>query len=185
MLTDKKLTPEEYLEFEKKSETRHEYIDGVLHAMAGDKKRNNRVVRRLVRLLDASAEAQGCDVFFTAVKMRVSMGRYRYPDVVVTCETDADEYMIEAPCAVFEVLSESTEDVDTNEKLEEYLKIPGLQRYVLLRQDRALVMVYAREADGWHFSLLEEQGEFNLPCIGATLDVEDIYAGILPTVTRS
>jgi Uma2 family endonuclease len=179
MLTDKKLTPEEYLEFEKKSEIRHEYVDGVLRAMAGDKKRNNRVVRRLVRLLDTPAEAHGCDVFFTVVKMSVPTGRYRYPDVVVTCEADADEYMIEAPCAVFEVLSESTEDVDTNEKLEEYLKISSLQRYVLLRQDRALVMVYARETDGWHFSLLEEAGEFNLPCVGATLNVKDIYAGLL------
>ena len=80
--------------------------------------------------------------------MRVPNNRYRYPDVVVTCEDDADEYMTQAPCAVFEVLSDSTEDVKESEKLEEYLKIPSVQRYVLLRQDRALVMVYAREADG-------------------------------------
>ncbi len=118
-------------------------------------------------------------MFFTVVKMQVANGKYRYPDVVVTCEEDADEYLIQAPCAVFEVLSESTEDVDQGEKLEEYLKIPSVQLYVLLRLDRALTMVYAREGSGWWFSLLENTGEFDVPCIDATLKLEDIYAGIL------
>ena len=185
MLTDVRMTPEEYLEAEKRSETRHEFVDGVMHAMAGDKKRNNRIVKRLVRLLDQPAEARGCDVFFTVVKMRVPNNRYRYPDVVVTCEDDADEYMIQAPCAVFEVLSESTEDVDVGEKLEEYLKIPSVQRYVLLRQDRALVMVYARDGAEWRFSLLEETGSFDVPCVGVTVSLEQIYSGILPAATPS
>ena len=173
------MTPEQYLEAEKLSETRHEFVDGVMHAMAEDKKRNNRVVGRLYRLLADKAEAKGCDVFFTVVKMRVPNNRYRYPDVVVTCEDDANEYMIEAPCAVFEVLSDSTEDVDVGEKLEEYLKIPSVQRYVLLRQDRAFVMVYARDGVEWRFSLLEGTGSFDVPCIGATLTLEAIYAGIV------
>ncbi len=103
--------------------------------MAVDKKQNHRVVRGLVRLLDVPAETQGCDVFFTVVKMRIPNGKYRYPDVVVTCEEDADEYLIQTPCAVFEVLAESTEEVDTTEisttgKLKKYLKIPSVQRYV-------------------------------------------------------
>jgi Uma2 family endonuclease len=35
---------EEYRELEKRSDVRLEYVDGELHAMAGDKKRNNRIV---------------------------------------------------------------------------------------------------------------------------------------------
>lgn len=179
MILEKRMTAKEYLEFEKTSEVRHEFVDGAIHAMAGDKKRNNRVVGRLYRLLIERAEAKGCDVFFTVVKMQIPNGKYRYPDVVVTCEEDADEYLIQAPCAIFEVLSDSTEDIDQGEKLEEYLKIASVQRYVVLRQDRALVMVYARENDGWRFSLLENTGEFDVPCVGASLKLEDIYAGIV------
>jgi Uma2 family endonuclease len=175
MIAPPRLTEAEYLELEKTSLERHEFVDGVLHAMAGDKKQNNRVVGRLYRMLAARAEEKGCDVFFTVVKMRVSGGKYRYPDVVVTCEPESDEYLIEAPCAVFEVLSDSTKDVDENEKLEEYLKIPSVQRYVLLRQDRPLAMVYARAEDGWRFSLLEETGEFTVPCLELTLRLEEIY----------
>ena len=108
--------------------------------------------------------------------MRIPNGKYRYPDVVVTCEEDADEYLIQAPCAVFEVLSESTKDVDENEKLEEYLKIPSVDRYVLLRQDRA--MVYARDGSSWRFDLLSNTGSFEIPCLDLTIKLEDIYAGI-------
>ena len=79
-------------------------------------------------------------MFFAVVKMRVPNNWYCYPDVMVTCENDAEEYMVEAPCAAFEVLLDSTKDVETSEKLEWYLKIPSVQRYVLLRQDHALVM---------------------------------------------
>lgn len=183
MLTIERLTEQEYLELEQKSETRHEFVDGVLHAMAGDKKQNNRVVRRLVRLLDAPAEAKGCDVFFTVVKMRVPTGKYRYPDVVVTCEDDADEYLIQAPCAIFEVLSDSTRDVDEGAKLEEYLKMPSVERYVLLHQDKATVMVYSRQAESWRFDLLENTGQFCVPCLGVTLQLEQIYAGIILAVT--
>jgi Uma2 family endonuclease len=175
MVSQPRLTEEQYLEFEKTSSERHEFVDGALQAMAGDKKQNNRVVGRLYRILAARAEEKGCDVFFTVVKMRVPGGKYRYPDVVVTCESENDEYLIEAPCAVFEVLSETTRDVDENEKLEEYLKIPSVQRYVLLRQDRPLAMVYARAEDGWRFSLLEQTGEFTVPCLDLTVRLEEIY----------
>jgi Uma2 family endonuclease len=180
MLTGKRLTSEEYLELEKRSEVRHEFVDGEMHAMAGDKKQNNRVVGKLYRLLAEAAEAKGCDVFFTVVKMRVEENRYRYPDVVVTCEQDADEYLIQAPCAVFEVLSESTQTTDETEKLEEYLKIPSVQRYVLLRQDRASAYVYSRQGDSWRFDLLDPAGEFYLPCLDLRVKLEDIYAGIVP-----
>jgi Uma2 family endonuclease len=174
-----RLTPEEYLELKKRSEVRHEYVEGELHARAGDKKQNNRLVRRLVRLMDQRAEEKGCDLFFRVVKVQVDENRYRYPDGVVTCEEDADEYLIQAPCAVFEVLSESTQTTDLMEKLEEYLKFPSLQRYVLLRQDRALAYVYSRQGDSWRFDLLDHSGAFDVPCLDLRVSVKDIYAGIL------
>ncbi len=180
MIAEKRLSEEEYFALEKQSELRHEFVNGVMHEKSKVKKQNNRLVGKLLRLLDAAAEAKNCDVFFTVVKMQVPNGEYRYPDVVVTCEEDADEYLIKAPCAVFEVLSDSTRDVDENEKLEEYLKIASVQRYVLLRQDRALAFVYSRDGTQWRFSLLENTGEFDIPCLDLTLRLEDIYSGIVP-----
>lgn len=179
-MIENQLTEEEYFELEQQSELRHEFVDGVILEKPSVKKQHNRLIGKLLRLLDAAADAKNCDVFFTVVKMQIPNGKYRYPVVVVTCEKDADEYLIKAPCAVFEVLSDSTRDVDENEKLEEYLKIASVQRYVLLRQDRALAMVYSRDGTEWRFSLLEHTGEFEILCLGLTLRLEDIYMGILP-----
>jgi Uma2 family endonuclease len=174
------MTEKEYFDLEQQSELRHEFVNGVMLEKPSVKKQHNRLIGKLLRLLDAPAKAKNCDVFFTVVKMQVPNGKYRYPDVVVTCEEDADEYLIKAPCAVFEVLSDSTRDVDENEKLEEYLKIASVQRYVLLRQDRALAMVYSRDGTEWRFSLLKNTGEFDIPCLDLTLRLEDIYTGIVP-----
>lgn len=169
---------EEYLELEKHSEVRLEYVDGEIHAMAGDKKRNNRIVKNLIKLLDDPAETRDCQVFFTVVKTQVSATRYRYPDVIVTCEEDTDEYTVKAPCALFEVLSESTEDVDGIEKLEEYLKLPSLERYVMVRQDRRVAMVYKRAASAWVFEILEGDGQIDVPCLETSVTLEQVYAGI-------
>jgi Uma2 family endonuclease len=72
------------------------------------------------------AEARGCLVLTENIKVRTKDTKYRYPDVVITCETISDEYMVLEPCALFEVLSESTAETDATTKLEEYLKITEL-----------------------------------------------------------
>lgn len=174
----KTISVEEYLELEKHADVRHEYLDGELHAMAGDKKQNNRIVGKVYRLLADHAEAKACQVFFTVVKTQVTPTRYRYPDVIVTCEPDTDEYTVKAPCALFEVLSESTEDVDATAKLEEYLKLPSLERYVMLRQDRALALVYKRAASDWSFEILEGDGVIDIPCLDTGITLKQVYAEI-------
>jgi Uma2 family endonuclease len=176
---EKVMTVNEYLESEKHSEVRHEYVDGELLAMAGEKKRHNRIAGKIFRLLADIAEARDCEVFIENVKVRTRDTKYRYPDVVVTCESNADEYVVLEPCALFEVLSESTEETDTSTKLEEYLKLPSLQRYVMLRQNERSAIVYKRGLDGWQVEFLESNDEISIPCLDTTLKLEQVYAGLV------
>jgi Uma2 family endonuclease len=179
MSAEAHMTVSEYLESEKHSEVRHEYVDGALLAMAGEKKRHNRIAFKVAMLLDSIAEARGCEVFIENIKVRTKDTKYRYPDVIVTCETSNDEYTIFEPCALFEVLSESTEETDTSTKLEEYLKLPSLQRYVMLRQYERSAIVYKRGLDGWQVEFLEADGEVSIPCLETTLKLEQVYAGLV------
>ena len=126
------MTVKEYLEFERTSEVRHEFVDGVLVAMSGESKRHNRIAIKIVKALDDLAEAKSCNVYINSVKLRTRGSRYRYPDVIVTCEQNNDDHMVDAACVLFEILSESTESVDVTEKLSEHTRIPSLQRYVLV-----------------------------------------------------
>ncbi len=171
----KLVTLEEYLELEKTSELRHEFVDGVMVAIAGEKRRHNRVVGTLYRLLVEPALEQGCEVVFESVKIRTRTGRVRYPDIVVSCAPGDDEYFLETPCFIIEVLSDSTKATDFTAKLDEYKNLVSVERYLLLAQDKPVAVLYKRVGDHWEVETLTDQGEIDIPCLSTTLLLEHIY----------
>jgi Uma2 family endonuclease len=164
---------------EKKSEIRHEYVDGELLAMAGEKRLHNRLVRRLVRSLSDIADEKGCELVFETVKLRVRSTRYRYPDFAISCNPGEDDYLVENPCFIAEVLSDSTEQTDVTKKLDEYTRLPTVERYVMISQNSRLVVVCKREGGRWFLETLESEGEFDVPCLGVNLSLEQIYGGLV------
>jgi Uma2 family endonuclease len=173
------MTVDEYLESERRSEFRHEYVDGELRRTPDETKRHNSIVTNVVLALGQIAQARACDVFALSIKLRTAPTRFRYPNVIVTCETDADEYAVFEPCAILEVLSSTNKSTDAARKLEEYLKLPSLQRYVMLRQNVRSAFLYERHPDGWRVQILEADGEISLPCLETTLNLEQVYAGLV------
>jgi Uma2 family endonuclease len=171
------LTVEAYLSLEKASETRHEFVDGIMVAMAGEKRRHNRLVTRIFRLLIEKAEPLGCEISVESVKVRTRANRIRYPDVVVSCSPGDDEYFIENPCFIVEVLSESTEHTDLFTKLDEYKQLSSLERYAILSQDRRAVILYKRINNHWVVETLSE-GDIDIPCLQTTITLEHIYEGL-------
>ena len=171
------MTVGEYLELEKTAELRHEYVDGQYLAMAGEKIRHNRITGRIYALLLETAIAKGCQIVFESVKLRTTDTRYRYPDVIVSCAPGSDDYVLENPCLIVEVLSESTAHTDLETKLAEYTRIPSLDRYVIVSQQTRNVIAYRRTQDGWAVDILES-GEIEIPCLETKLTLEQIYAGI-------
>ncbi len=176
----KPLTIEEYLEREKASDVRHEFVDGVMVAMAGEKRRHNRIVSRILRLLIEKAEALGCEIVFESVKICTLSNRIRYPDVVISCAPGDDEYFIENPCFIAEVLSDSTEHTDLFVKLDEYKQLPSLEQYAVISQDKRGVALFKRVNSHWEVETFAE-GEIDIPCLQATLSLGKIYEGIEDT----
>jgi Uma2 family endonuclease len=175
--TSKRYTVEEYLELERQSDVRHEYVDGELLAMAGEKRLHHKIARNIARALDEATDARGCEVALEAIKLRTKGTKFRYPDVIVSCEPGNDPYFLENPCFIAEVLSESTANVDTNDKLEEYTRLPSLERYALVDQNLRRVILYRRTEPGWVLEILED-GSFDVPCLGASVSVDQVYAGV-------
>jgi Uma2 family endonuclease len=176
--TQKPLTVEEYLALEKTSAIRHEFVDGVMVAMADETRRHKRIVLNLIRALERQALERDCELVFDTTKIRTRGTRYRYPDVVVSCAPGNDDYFLENPCLLVEVLSESTANTDTSEKLDEYLKLESLQRYVLVDQVTRRVIVYARAVHGWMVEVLDADSQFKVPCLETNVTLEQIYAGV-------
>jgi Uma2 family endonuclease len=172
------LSAAEYLEQEIESEIRHEYVDGRLYAMAGESKRHEVIVLNIAYTLYPLTKAKGCRLQTKTIQLRVSSSRYRYPDIMINCLDNNDPRLEDTPCFLLEVISASTADTDSHKKLSEYTRIPSVERYVLVEQHTKLVVVYKRQGEVWLVETLEETGEIEIPCIGTTLTLEQIYDGL-------
>ena len=83
----------------------------------------------------------------------------------MTCDPlDSDPYVRTQPRLIIEVVSPSTERTDRHEKFFAYRRVPSLQEYVLVLQDRIHVEVYRRQNnDEWTreiFTQPEDQVHF-------------------------
>ena len=132
-------------------QTRYEYLDGMVYAMAGATTVHNQIVGNLAFALRAFFRPKGCRTYTENVKVEVSFRkRYVYPDVFVTCsERDKQStQLIRDPVLIIEVLSDSTEAIDLKEKVDAYLAIPGLQAYVIVAQKECWLRIYERDDSG-------------------------------------
>ena len=176
------LSPEEYLEIERRAEYKSEYFQGEMFAMAGASLVHNILVSRLVRDLGHQLRRGPCQVLPSDMRVRVSAtGLYTYPDVSVVCGPPqlADEHsdILLNPSFIAEVLSPSTEGYDRGRKFEQYRAIASLAEYLLVAQDRVHVELFARPADG-RWVLSEASGPeatLELPGIGCRLSLADLY----------
>src|SRR5437899_1434227 len=78
------LTPEEYIEIERKAEYRSEYFVGEMFAMSGASREHNLIKQRLSFLLMQQLEGRGCELYTSDMRVAISAtGLYTYPDLVV------------------------------------------------------------------------------------------------------
>lgn len=180
------LTPEEYLAIERAAETKSEYFQGEMFALAGAGRRHNLLVARLIRVLGPDADQRGCLVYPSDLRVKINdLGKYTYPDVTVTCGheefEDAHGDTLLNPVVVFEILSESTEAYDRGTKFAHYQKLPSLRVYVLVAQDRARVEVYTRQDGGfWRYEAFEgPEALVALEPPGSRFTLAHLYEGIL------
>ena len=175
-------TPEEYLEYERKSEIRHEYIDGEIYEMAGANKRHNRISINVVRLLDNQLLERDCNVYGSDMRVRItSTGKYTYPDVVAICgeeifEDETEDTLLN-PMLIVEVLSKSTEAYDRGGKFEYYQTIESFGEYVLITQEPFRVEQFVRkDRNVWtYFEFRKSDDVVKLNSIGCELALRDIY----------
>ena len=175
------LTPEEYLAFERKATTKHEYLNGQIVAMSGASFAHNFLTMNTANQLYNQLIGGECQVATSDMRVKVTqIDSYFYPDVVVVCgepraEDDTFDTLLN-PTVVVEVLSPSTETYDRGEKFEHYQQIASLKEYVLISQDKIRVEHYHRQETGWmqtEFQGLEEV--LPLLSIGCELRLQDVY----------
>lgn len=184
-------TAEEYLELERKSEIRHEYIDGEIFEMAGAGKRHNQISANLMRLLGNQILERNCNVYANDMRVKISsIGKYTYPDIVGICgdeefEDKKDDTLLN-PMLLIEILSKSTEGYDRGAKFEYYQTIESFNEYILITQESFRVEQYIRQdKNTWtYLEFRKPEDTVKLESIKCELSLQDIYHKVEQTFPK-
>jgi Uma2 family endonuclease len=173
-----KLSPEEYLAWERQQECKHEYFDGEVFAMAGGSYRHNRLIMKVGFALEPALAARGCTVLASDQRVRARHRSYVYPDVTVVCGAPAIEHddVLTNPTMLVEVLSTTTEQYDRGLTWDSYQALASLTDYLLVSQDRPHIEHFARIDNRWIYASANA-GERITLTNGVMLDVDAIFAG--------
>lgn len=170
----KRISEEDYLQGELFAETKHEYVDGEVYAMAGASENHNLLSLNVASELRNQLKGTPCRTFMADMKIKVGHDFF-YPDVMVVCEQDNEnEYYKNSPVLIVEVLSKSTRHFDQSGKRLRCQKIPTLQEYVLIEQDRGEIQVFSKK-DHWQSFYYYLGDDITFSSLGVTVRVEDIY----------
>lgn len=175
------LTPHEYLQRERKSETKHEYYNGEVFAMSGGSPSHNQICVNVSGELRQRLRERDCIVYSSDQRVKVSRtGLYTYPDVTVVCgeakfDEDGNDTLLN-PKVLIEVLSPSTADYDRGGKFKHYRSLPSLEEYVTISQDRPLVEHFVRDGERWVLTEIDSSGDsLILKSLECELPLTEIY----------
>jgi Uma2 family endonuclease len=178
------MTVDQYLAFELRSPSRHEYLAGEVFAMPPSGSQHNAIAARLLAATTAHLRGSVWQAFLSEVKVRVRTNMrdyFYYPDMLVISDPDrradggGQAPFVCSPRLIAEVIAPATENIDRREKSMMYREIASLEEYVLVAQDKCEVTV-SRRREQWRpviYRALEDAAEFR--SIGLSLQLARIY----------
>lgn len=174
------LTLAEFLAWEERQPTKHEYRDGAVFAMAGATDDHSQIVANLIAIIRPALRGSTCRVYPQDMKVVTTYPGSRYPDVIVTCdERDANDRLTKRhPKLIIEVVSPKTAPVDTGDKLDEYQTIAELEEYVLIDSRKSSVRIYRRNGDKLETAQATITGSIELRSLGLTISLSDVYEDV-------
>jgi Uma2 family endonuclease len=183
--TTHRLTEAEYLAIERAAETKSEFFDGEMFAMAGGTRRHSKICTNIAAEFTNKLRDHRCQPFNTDLRVKIeASGLYTYPDLSVVCGEDhhVDKEMdtLTNPTVIVEVLSDSTEGYDRGKKFEHYRQISSLQEYILVSQSGPRLEQFLRQANNeW---LLREAFGLNatltLPSLEITISLAEVFRNV-------
>lgn len=171
----------DYLAFEKSAVRKHEFYDGYLIAMIGATQAHRDIQTNTITLLTNQFRSQGrpCRAHGFDTRVAISEQRYFYPDVTVFCceiQEDATGSSLN-PETVIEILSESTEKFDRNEKSAAYKENASIREIVLIDSRSVSVVIFKKTDEFWserNYSSNDEVVEIS----GLQVKISDLYSGV-------
>ncbi|HWE61287.1 MAG TPA: Uma2 family endonuclease [Chloroflexota bacterium] len=184
------ISPEAYLAAERRGDTKHEYLDGDVWAMAGATDRHVTITTNLVAVLRPLLRGSPCRLYSTDMQVYPTAEAYFYPDSMVCCDDrDRANHLAKYyPRLIVEVISPGTERVDRGKKARAYRRNETLAEYVFIATDRPWVEIYRRQSGFWVIHESGPAAAVALTSIDAAIDFATIYEDVdwsLPDVEET
>ncbi|MEO8713068.1 MAG: Uma2 family endonuclease, partial [Parafilimonas sp.] len=182
-----KMSPSQFLEWERKQEYKHEYVNGEVFAMSGASYNHNNIASNIIGSIWNYLKGKSCNIFGSDLRISVKWrDSYFYPDAIIVCdEPEFDDEKIKDtlknPAVIFEILSSSTEDYDIGRKQMYYMQIESLQQYIIIDSQKMHVRVITKreEERTWKFDEFSNtEDKIFIEPIQFEITVGDLYKGV-------
>lgn len=183
--SSRRLSETEFLQIERRAETRSEFFDGEIFAMAGGTRVHSLIAANLTRELGNRLKGRPCLTYNADLRVKVeATGLLSYPDVSVVCGPqqflDAEEDTLLNPTLIVEVLSDSTEAYDRGKKFAHDRLIPSLRHYLLVSQKEPRLELLSRAGDDeWRWREASGlEALIDLPALEISIALSEIFANV-------
>ncbi len=179
----------DFVVFEEKSETKHEWLDGVVYELGTRKPIDPNLINHsgikvaITCAIGNSLRGKRCQIFGSDLAIRIPTTDLDvYPDASVVCgslqKDPNNRNAVTNPRVIVEVLSDSTEAYDRGEKFAHYKRIPSLAEYVLVSQHERRIEVFRQTSpENWELVQTALTGQTaQLASIECALSVDEVYA---------
>ncbi len=182
------LSIEDYIKQEQDADSKYEFHDGKIYALAGGTLNHTILCGNIYNELRQALENKksNCMPLTSEAKLHVKKSKdsnsFVYPDAMVICgklsPSEEDKNSLINPVLIVEVLSKSTSGYDRGDKFHLYRKLPSFREYVLIEQDKAVVDVHYKgeNSDLWRIIRYEGLSEIiNLFSLNIEISMKALY----------
>jgi Uma2 family endonuclease len=157
---------------------RHQLLRGEIIAMASERAAHRWVKHRAAVALErAAGPLRNCHVEPDGATVKIDVSTAFDPDALVYCgpKVGPDTIIVPDPVIVIEVLSPSTQGIDSAAKLTGYCKVPSIQHYLILDPVEREIVHHQRVADGSIRTTIHASGDLRLDPPGMTVPVAECF----------
>jgi Uma2 family endonuclease len=185
-LPKQKYTLEEYFQIEQESSERFEYFDGEAVSKCGFSEKKDALLSNLSCSFKIKLSGKKCRLFLANMRLKVpSLPPYRYSDGSALCGDAVFEKIggvdvLVNPQLIIEILSDSTEKFDRDQKFKHYKSIESFSEYLLISQEAYFVVHYLKHNEKfWMQTEYDKlEGVISLKTLDCELTLAEIYEDI-------
>jgi Uma2 family endonuclease len=161
---------------------RYELVRGEVVRMAPERALHNVVKGEVYSALRDAIRRAGlpCRAYGDGMTVVIDNHHAREPDAAVQCGVafQPGTMVLDAPLVVVEVVSPSSERVDTGDKVAEYFSVSSIRHYLIVNPTDKTVIHHARSQGGDIVRRIATAGEIDLTPPGMTVPVAELLPEI-------